>query len=140
MEHRCPHCLNLPLSVAIDCPHCRGTGLKVSSIKRPGLPAPVSADLGMCETCWKAKTQETRKDPHNPLKSVVRTFCGCGLAVAVVYVEPEKARPPSTVSLLFDEISHADYCAQLKRDNAQRFGLIPTQWGYRRPKSGELAA
>lgn len=139
-EHCCPHCLHQPPSVVAYCPHCLGTGLKARSIKRPGLPPPVVTDLGMCETCWETKTEQASNDPNNRFKTVVRTSCGCGFFVEVRQaLDVDKMRSRPTVSLLFSEMTHAEYCAELKRETALRYGLIPTKWGFRRPTAGEAS-
>ncbi|WP_019867565.1 hypothetical protein [Methylovulum miyakonense] len=123
-SHRCPYCLNQPISVVLDCPHCRGVGLRpVSVIKRPGLPPPTKFIGDTCPICNLLQLIEVVNNPHQPYTIVTRTHCGCGEHVSVeTKIDPDTMRSRSTVSCLFDEMTHAEYLADVRRQVAARFG------------------
>ncbi len=72
---------NLPVSRAIDCAHCQGTGL-FRPFPRPATVTKLSlrvAQGGCCPNCHEVQTVETYYPRNDPLTLVTRTVCRCSV-------------------------------------------------------------
>ena len=85
--HRCPHCLNLPVSRVLDCDYCQGTGL-FSPFPRPASVFKLSLTVtqgDLCPDCNDVITVETYYPRNDPLTLVTRTFCLCSVSLDSQY-------------------------------------------------------
>jgi len=81
--HRCPHCLNLPLSQVVACSHCGGTGL-LNQFPRPRHIERLSLKSWQGELCPKCKTHQQHESwyPRNDALTLIeRVVCFCNASV-----------------------------------------------------------